>query len=210
MNPPNYHFECDTDPEYATPPMEHVGARYVQTWNADGLWHVRTVWSGLGGTNYIAKKWSFTPTSKLEVTCSIPIFTLDWCSSLYCPVIFILQILGAGSIKAERIYAYINGNTVLQDEFTEISGGTGGPWTRPFTTEYHILFERTLGTNKWHFYFNDEWFFDIENPTLTGLCFYLEGGDTDATHLAMDYLRVWVDEKLINYTLPIWGRIDRR
>ena len=191
--PPNYYFECDTEPQFATPPMEDAGARYVHTWNADGLWHVRTVYSGMGGMNYISKKWSFTPTSKLEITCSVPIFTLDWCSTWFCPVIFLLQILGAGSIKAERDYRWRDFHTELRREWTEISGGIGGPWTRPFTTEYHVFFEKILGTNKWHFYFNDEWFFDIENPALTGVRFYLQGGDSNATHFAMDYLRAWKD-----------------
>jgi len=191
--PPNYYYECDTMPDGATPPMINGGGRCMTTTIGGGLFDVRSHYCPGYGSSFVKYYWNINPTAKLEITASFPTLeVIDHRSGTVTCQIYINSgnSLGVGVfIHATKYY---DGRYVYE-EFTRVYKTRTTFLIRPFTNNIHIIFEKILGTNKWNFYFNDEWMFDVTNPTKDRTTFHMSGPSNEYGHATMDYIRAWKD-----------------
>ena len=193
--PPNYYYECDTMPDGATPPMspDHFG--FVTQTTSGGLFDLRTHYSPYNTAAFASYYWRIIPTAKLEIIASFPTLEVidpgyGWISG----EIYINSRYDIG-VGAYRDFGRSGGHTYLSKEYTRIFKTDYIYFDRPFTNNIHIIVEKILGQNKWNFYFNDEWIFDITSPSIKKTSFWIIGPSSEYGHGTMDYIRVWKDKE---------------
>ena len=191
--PPNYYYECDTMPNGATPPMTTEGERCVIITIGGGLYDLKTRYCPWFGTTYASYYWLINPTAKLEITALFPTLEiLDPATGAMTGSVY-LNAANTIGVYSMRLFKLLNGHTVLDREETKIKKDWRTEFSRPFTNNIHIFFEKIFGTNKWNFYFNDEWIFDIINPTINRTSFMISGPSHAYGHGTLDYIRAWKD-----------------
>jgi len=193
--PPNYYYECDTVPEGATPHMIYWKTRCIIATIVGGLYDVKTKICPGYGASLAQYYWAIEPTAKVEITASFPTLEILNPGSGYISGAVYFDHHGYLGVGLSREYRTSHGHNYLYDEYTEIHKNRSTVFRRPFTNNIHIILEKILGTNKWNFYFNDEWIFDITNPNNAKIMFWISGPPSIYGHATMDYLRAWVDRE---------------
>jgi len=191
--PPNYYYECDTMPNGATPPMSGGSSPYGTVTIHDGLFDFRTHW--VEGVRDVAASyyWLMNPTAKIEITASFPTLEIDegYRGSISGEIY--LDTSGAPMVKAQKDFTTLPGHPHMYHSETYIKKDYIYGWYRPFTDNFHIIMEKIPDTNRWKFYFNDEWFFDVTNPRLRAVTFTIRVQLAVNAHGTLDYIRAWKD-----------------
>ena len=193
--PPNYYYECDTWPNGATPPMILDNSRCMDRIINDGLYEAHSLSCPGYGTSFVRYYWNVLPRNKVEITASFPTLQMsDPYAGVVDAAVQIDTANGPG-VEIKRIYQRSGAHNYISSEYTEIQKSEWVYIRRPFTNYMHIIIEKILGTNKWNFYFNDEWIFDITRPWLNRINFTLIGPAWEGGLITMDYLRAWIDKE---------------
>jgi len=191
--PPNYYYECDTMPDGATPPMTGGITSPCEVTIHDGLFDFHSHYRPGYPTTYATYSWHIIPTAKIEVTALFPTLEIYEGGKGYISGEVFLSTSVAPWIKAQKGYTRLHGHTYMSSSYTYIKKAWGIGWYLPFTNNFHIIMEKIPGTNKWNFYFNDEWIFDVTDPRLDAVIFQITGPSSEYGHATLDYIRAWKD-----------------
>jgi len=182
-------------PDGATPPMSSDGMQIGTIVIHDGLFDYTVAPMPGYGQTAIRFVWHIMPERSIELTALFPTMEVP---DLQVGFIRVTAFLAGASDLAVRVtrkrYRTWQGD-YINEEYTTIYKERWPYCNRPYTNNIHILFEKILGTNKWNFYFNDEWIFDITNPHFYTAGFGMSGSTDCTGHATMDYLRVWKDKE---------------
>ena len=193
--PPNYYYACDTMPDGTTPPMTFGSASCTDQSIGGGFFHART--KGVCGSNatFLAYYWNITPTAKLEITASFPILEFTGGVAGTMTAAIYLNSATQIGVRSFRTFNVSDHQSYLTSERTLIKKDWRTYFERPFTNYMHIVFEKIPATNRWNFYFNDEWIFDISYPQVDRTSFVFIGSAKTGGHGALDYIRAWKDKE---------------
>ena len=193
--PPNYYYECDTMPDGATPPMTGGHSPLATITIGGGLFDARQDTEYTQRYVDTAYRWLITPTAKIEITALFPTMEIDEGYRGYVRAGVYLRTDYSMGVWAQKDYTIIPGHPHMYHSETYIKKDSFWGWYRPYTNNFHIIFEKIPGIDKWNFYFNDEWIFDVERPRPNAVNFYISFQDTKNGHATMDYIRAWKDKE---------------